>query len=279
MPPTSPETLLPSVPPSDLDRIVGLVLGSVQSAHSRRAYGRALADFLGWFASSGAGEGFTRATVQEYARHLGAQGLSASTVNVRLTAVRRLAAEATDNGLLDPALAAGIGRIRGARQHGTRTGNWLTADQAERLLAAPDPATLKGKRDRALLAVLVGCGLRRSEVSDLTFDHIQQRDGRWAIVDLHGKGNRVRTVPMPSWAKAAIDGWAGAAGLAAGHVFRSMNNRKQVVGERLLPQNVMEAVARYGRQIGLQIAPHDLRRTFAKLATRAGPRSSRSSFR
>jgi len=115
--------------------------------------------------------------------------------------------------------------------------------------------------------VLIGCGQRRSEVSDLTFQHIQQRDGRWAIVDLHGKGNRLRTVPMPSWTKVTIDQWAQAASFHAGHVFCSMNNRHEFQREVLLPQNIMEAVLKYGRHIGVpHLAPHDLRRTFAKLA-------------
>jgi integrase len=140
-------------------------------------------------------------------------------------------------------------------------------EQAEQLINSPDTKTLKGKRDRALLALLIGCGLRRSEVSDLAFAHIQQRDGRWAIVDLHGKGNRLRTVPMPSWTKVAIDQWAAAAALTTGYVFRALNNRHELTGAVLLPQNIMEAVVKYGRQIGVaKLAPHDLRRTFAKLA-------------
>jgi site-specific recombinase XerD len=77
--------------------------------------------------------------------------------------------------------------------------------QAEEMINAPDTDTLKGKRDRAVLAVMIGCGLRREEAALLAFDHIQQRDGRW-IVDLVGKHGRVRTVPMSSWAKVAIDG-------------------------------------------------------------------------
>jgi integrase len=157
--------------------------------------------------------------------------------------------------------------VRGAKQQGTRTGNWLALDQAEQLINAPDTKTLKGLRDRALLAVLIGCGLRRSEASELRFDHIQQRDGRWVLVDLHGKGGRVRTVPAPSWAKLAIDQWASAAGLSDGRVFRPMNNRRQLAGDLLLPQNIMEMVAKYGKRIGVpKLAPHDLRRTFAKLA-------------
>src|SRR3954453_23004281 len=107
---------------------------------------------------------------------------------------------------------------------------------------APDTRTLKGKRDRALLALLIGAGLRRSEVSALTFEQIQQREGRWAIVDLRGKGNRIRTVPMPSWAKAAMDQWAAAAGIREGHMFRPMNNRHELTRDRLLEQNIMELV-------------------------------------
>lgn len=71
-------------------------------------------------------------------------------------------------------------------------------NQAQALLNAPDITTTKGLRDRAIIAVLLGCGLRRSEVAALTLKHIQQRDGRWCIVDLVGKHGRVRTVPMPT---------------------------------------------------------------------------------
>jgi integrase len=76
----------------------------------------------------------------------------------------------------------------------------------------------KGLRDRAILAVLLGRGLRRSDVAALTFGHIQQRDGRWCIVDLVGKHHGVRTVPMPTWVKVAIDAWATKAGVADGFV-------------------------------------------------------------
>jgi site-specific recombinase XerD len=112
--------------------------------------------------------------------------------------------------LLAPELANGITRVKGVASKGVRLGNWLTAKQA--LLNAPDATTVKGLRDRAILAVLLGCGLRRSEVAALTFKHIQQRDGRWCVVDLVGKHGRVRTVPMPTWVKVAVDAWATPAG-------------------------------------------------------------------
>ena len=70
---------------------------------------------------------------------------------------------------------------------------------------APDRQRLKGKRDRALLALLLACGLRRNEAVALTLDHLQQRVDHWAIVDLAGKGGHVRTVPVPDWVRNELD--------------------------------------------------------------------------
>jgi integrase len=157
--------------------------------------------------------------------------------------------------------------VKGAKQAGIRAGQWLTREQAEDLLSAPDPATRKGRRDRALLAVLIGCGLRRREAAALTVDHIQMRDARWVIVDLIGKGGRVRTVPMPSWTKSAIDSWTGAAEIVSGMVFRAINKGDRVTGTSMTPRAIFELVQHFGSEIGvLKLAPHDLRRTFAKLA-------------
>ena len=131
--------------------------------------------------------GFTKATVSAWRVALEARGLGAVSINVRITAVRKLAVEAADNGLLAPELANGITRVKGVKSKGVRLGNWLTVRQAQTLLNTPDISTKKGLRDRAILAVLLGCGLRRSEVAALTFGHVQQRDGRWCIVDLLGQ--------------------------------------------------------------------------------------------
>jgi integrase len=78
-----------------------------------------------------------------------------------------LAYEASDAGLLSPELDAGVGRVKGAKKHGVRLGNWLTSEQGERLLAAFDRGTVRGKRDYAMIAVLPGCGLRRAELAAL----------------------------------------------------------------------------------------------------------------
>jgi len=124
--------------------------------------------------------------------------LAPGTINVRLAAVRRLAYEAADTGLLSPDLAAGIRRVKGAKKLGMKLGNWLTLTEARNLWQLPNPHTLKGKRDRAMLAVLLGCGLRRSELISLTCDHIQRREDHWAIVDLVGKAAHVRRCRCPT---------------------------------------------------------------------------------
>jgi integrase len=98
------------------------------------------------------------------------------TINLRLGAMRRPANEASDCGLLSPDMASGIRRVKGVKKIGVRLGNWLTPEQAERLWNAPDSQLLKGKRDRALLAVLLACGLRRHEAVSLDFRHVQQRN-------------------------------------------------------------------------------------------------------
>jgi len=150
-------------------------------------------------------------------------------------------------------------------------GNWLSVKQAQTLLNTPDVTTTKGLRDRAILAVLLGCGLRRSEVATLTMGHIQQRDGRWCIVDLLGKHGRVRTIPMPTWVKVAIDAWTAAAGVCEGPVFRSMNRGDQAQAAALSEKVVWQLLQGYATAAGVPgIAPHDLRRTCAKLCRAAG---------
>ena len=262
-----PGALVPSGQDDSWQRVKNLVLDGVRSAHSRRAYSHALDDFQHWCAGQPHGTaGFTKATVQRYRAALAARGLAPSSINVRLSAIRKLAVEAADNGLLAAEFASAIGRVAGAKRGGVRSGNWLTLGQAEQMLAFPDLPTNKGKRDRALLCLLIGCGLRREELALLALEHIEQRDGRWVIVDLVGKGQRVRTVPMPAWTKVAIDAWTAASGITGGRLLRAVNKGGRVTGDGMTAQAIFENVEFYGTRLGVKIAPHDLRRTFAKLA-------------
>ena len=251
----------------DFASVVALVVDGLTSEHSRRAYRRTLEDFLTWWDAEGRPT-LSKAIVQRYKRRLQDANLAPSTINQRLSAIRKLAREAADNGLIPPHLAAGIERVSGVRSGGVRTGNWLSREQAEDLLNTPDASTLKGLRDRAILAMLLGGGLRRAEAARLTFEHVQQRDGRWALVDIMGKRNKVRTVPIPSWAKVAIDAWADAAGIREGLIFRSVRKGGRVNGQSMTPQAIYSLVREHAG--GLDVAAHDLRRTFAKLAYKGG---------
>ena len=251
-------------------KLKALVLDSVSSPITKRVYNLGLDEFFAWF-SLEPRAGFTKATVSAWRVALEARGLGSVSINVRITAVRKLAVEAADNGLLAPELAAGITRVKGAKSIGVRVGNWLSVQQAQKLLNAPDVTTNKGLRDRAMLAILLGCGLRRSEVAALTLKHIQQRDNRWCIVDLVGKHGRVRTIPVPTWVKVAVDAWTSAAGLTEGHVLRPVGRGDRVLGERMTEKVVWQLLQPYAVAAGVPgIAPHDLRRSCAKMCRAAG---------
>src|SRR6266567_2555282 len=252
------------------EKLKALVLDSVSSPITKRVYNMALDEFMGWFQQAPR-PGFTKATVSAWRVSLEARGLGSSSIIIRMSAIRKLAAEAADNGLLDPELASGINRVKSVKSVGIRVGNWLSLRQAQALVNAPDIATVKGLRDRAILAILFGCGLRRSEVAALTHAHLQQRDDRWCIVDMVGKHSRVRTVPMPTWVKVAIDAWTFAAGIADGYVFRPVNRADRVFGEHLGEKVVWQMLRQYAEATGVPgIAPHDARRTCAKLCRAAG---------
>jgi site-specific recombinase XerD len=254
---------------AEWDRLKALVLDSVSSPITRRVYNMALNEFMDWYQQAPR-PGFSKATVSAWRASLEARRLGSSSIIIRMSAIRKLAGEAVDNGLLAPDLAAGISRVKSVRSVGIRTGNWLSLRQAQALLGAPDANTTKGLRDRAILAVLLGCGLRRS-VASLTFRHIQQRDGRWCIVDLKGKHGRIRTAPIPIWVKIAIDAWTLASCVVDGHLFRPVNRADEVAGERLGEKVVWQMLQQHAASVGVPgIAPHDLRRTCAKMCRAAG---------
>jgi integrase len=193
-----------------------------------------------------------------------------TTINLRLAAVRRLAFEASDSGLLSPDLAAGIRRVKGVRRIGVSLGNWLTSDQSKRLLATADLNSLRGKRNYAILATLIGCGLRRGELLALRFDGIELREGRWIVANLMGKAGHMRTVPIPDWVKSATDEWKEASGITEGPIFRSINKMGQVWGNGMSAKVLWHVVRDAAGGAGIEkLAPHDLRRTCARLCRRS----------
>src|SRR5713226_3395377 len=141
----------------DLEQSKNAVLNSLAAASSQESYGRAIDEFIGWYCSEPR-LAFNRTVVLRYRFFLEQKNLAPSTINVRLAAVRRLAYEASGTGLLSPELAAGIHRVKGAKRLGVRIGNWLTIEQARTLLQQSPADALRAKRDKAILAVLIGCG-------------------------------------------------------------------------------------------------------------------------
>ena len=152
------------------------------------------------------------------------------------------------------------------KQLGCRAGNWLNRDQARLLLEKSDSGSLRCARDVAMISILLGYGLRRAELACLRREDVQIRQGHWAIVDLVGKGGRVRTVPMPLWVKSAVDRWTTAATVTDGRVFRAISRHGTTWGKGISENVVWYVVRNCAQRVELDhLAPHDLRRTCAKL--------------
>jgi integrase len=246
-------------------RLRKMVLDAVASPHSKRNYAKALDDLFAFCAT----RPLSRELLLE--RRVGMDALSPSTINVRLSAVRKMVGEARHAGMIGSKEAASLTDIPNIRQKGTRLGNWLTREQAKELLAVPDRSTLKGKRDYVILALLVGCALRRNELAELDVETIQEREDRWVLADLEGKGRRIRTVAIPIWVKHGINAWMTAAGIEDGRLLRSVSKSGKVNRDTLSDWAVWRVVEQSSKQIGIErFGAHDLRRTCAKLCRKNG---------
>ena len=280
--------------------LIELVTNSVASANSKRAYHTALTAFLTWLGE----RDFTTlnaAAANAYVQYLRDSGRSKSTINQQLAAIRNLANQAMANGLITQLEAWGISQVKNEKIRGQRAGNWLNHQEAQRLIWEPirqaeqeEIGWLKAYRDQAIIAVMIGAGLRRAEAAHLTFGHIQLRQGRWAIIDMAGKGGRLRSFPIPDWVEQAIARWAKQAHLqresSNGRIFRAIN--KGVHGRlsgavktkhrhdsplphyttgNMTPQAIFKIACYYtGSCDYAQVTAHDLRRTAANLALQGG---------
>jgi integrase len=262
------EALIPRTGGTEIETFIERILDGVQSVNTRRGYRRSILAFVQFISERR--EPLSKALMNEFKAGMRVEGRGAAAINQALSAVRFFLREAAIDGRLDPVEVERACKVAGVVTRGRREGNWLTRDQAEKILAAPDTTTALGLRDRAILALLIGAGLRRAECAALTVEHFQQREGRWCIVDICGKRNKLRTVPIASWVKALVDSWTTAAGITSGLICRRASwglNKFEVSEKGLSEQGVYRVALRYGWQADAPlIRPHDLRRTFAKLA-------------
>jgi site-specific recombinase XerD len=233
--------------------------------NTRRAYQARIRNWLHW--SKGAI--LSRQSVKQHIRALELSGASAQVRNQALAALKKLAREALELDLMDAVSAGQIDSIRTTKASGIRTGCWLTVEQAKALLLSVDRTTIIGKRDAAALALLMGAGLRRDEVCQIRFDQLNWRAG-CQIQNLIGKGNRVRTIKLAPWGVDLLKDWIHYPSAdTSPFVMRSFHNG--AINGSLSPAAVRDIVRHYGSRIGLpDLNPHDLRRTFAKLARAGG---------
>ncbi len=268
------------LPPAILRLLEGVERG-LTSANSRRAYRTSLLHFFTW-CGSGKGDGaFSRLSVLQYKDELIGAGAvlgtgewrrrySPATVNLRLAAIRALAQEAADAGLIDPGEAAGIRRSRGEKQSGSKIGNWLQKSQVDAILNSVDRGSMRGKRDYAMLAVLFATALRRRELVELQVATIQQRDGQWGFIGLRGKGGKVRNISLPDWVRLAIEDWLRATHIAHGAVFRGISRHGKLGAQAMSEESVKLILSHYASVCGFEsFRPHDARRTCARLCRTA----------
>jgi site-specific recombinase XerD len=267
LPAPLPDLAQSSLPPEEKRRhLIELVVNSVSAPASKRTYRTGVEQFFDWWGSAAADLAFSRNLIQRYRAALETRGLAPRTINLRLAAVRKLAEEARAERLLPDGKVSEIQSVKGAKILGSPVGNWLNRGQTEHLLALPDTSTFKGKRDHALLVLFIGAGIRREELAALSRDQIQQRDGRWCLVDLIGKGGRLRTVAIPDWTKQAVDTWLEAMPIKEGPVLGRINKGGRFIGAGMSASSIYGVVVQYAERLGVQFTPHDLRRTYGKLA-------------
>lgn len=253
---------------SGLESILAATLDGV-GAGSRPVYEGTLRSYFAWALENGSPTAYS--SLLAYRRFLEDRGLSIATINRQLSALRNFFRTARNMGAVDEETFRQVREVKNIQSQGQKTGRWLSLEESRLLLSSPDMQTWVGCRDRAILALMLGGGLRRSEVANLRYDHLRKHNDVWVIENLLGKHNRTRTIPLQTWTAKAITRylsknieWYG--GPNSDYLFVSVDrhgNRR----ERMTTQTVWLIVMRYARQCGIEdLAPHDLRRTYAELA-------------
>jgi len=208
----------------DLQVAKAAVMNSLSCPDTQPGYRHAIDEFVDWYCSEPR-LSISKTVVVRYRMHLESRHLAPGTINLRLGAVRRLAYEAADGGLLSADLAAGIRRVKGVKKLGVRLGNWLTPEQGKALWQAPDPRRLRGKRDRALLAILLACGLRRHEIAELRWITCSNAKGI-------GEGRSHSDCPGPRLGPRPVERLDRSGWTSSRKAFPKGEQRRQALGRR-----------------------------------------------
>jgi integrase len=258
----------PVLVPEAVEKLIEHALSTCVSDMTRRIY---RTQMYGFFRS---GYRLDREGVANYLQDRRERDASNPTLQSIAAALRKLAKEALIRKLLSREEYDGIVDLKPGKSHRTRMGLWLTISQVERLLSLPDRSTLMGRRDVCILGVMLGCGLRRSEVAELAWECYQSREGRMCFVDLKGKGDKRRTVPVPTWLVSDLEAWKRdcetSEELWKGGWYLREADRRLIAGG-LKPDTIHKLTNEYGVKMGIPLLnPHDLRRTLARMLRKAG---------
>lgn len=244
-------------------------LANLTNPCTRRAYRADIEDFFASIGAAGDADlgRIQRGHVLHWRRSLEQRRLAASTIRRKLAAVASLYDYLCDRNAVAENPAKGVRRPRNELQGEGKTPA-LTATEARRLLEAPDAATLKGRRDRALLAVALYQGLRRQEIATLTLNRIVRREG-FRTLEVLGKGGKIRYVPMHPVAQAAVDQYLEQRGELAGDAPLFETLHRGFVGQALSPDGIYGVISHYLLRAGLADVPRPVHAMRATAATNA----------
>jgi integrase/recombinase XerC len=237
------------------------------SAATRRSYGADLSQLLEWLAARGAKvQELDRRMVRAFSADLGRRGYAPATLARKLSTLRGLLRYLTESGDLQ----ADPSRLLLGPRRSRRLPRVLTVAEVERVLAAAGGADPLALRDRLLLELLYGCGLRSQEAVDLTLEDMETAQDQ---IRVRGKGGRTRMVPVGEETAAALDRYlargrgalrSDASPTHAGKAGRGAPLLLSHNGRRLSTSDIRRRIVKYCRQADVPTAsPHMLRHAYA----------------
>ena len=259
---------------SPMQKIVLTIVNQKQNENTRQNYASALTQFFRWYRNTEYSE-LTPEVIREYILYMKHCGHAKSTIATKLSITKQLFRELWKSGIIDNDTYTNLMEIKIKGQRGQRVKTWLSHEEVQLFLRSIQNNSHRTIRDRAILATMLGSGLRRFEVSELECSQIGKVEGRWAFTDIKGKGERYRTVAIPEWCINLIKKWLEIREELAGNftekLFFSIRKNGTPGNTKISPQAIRDLTKKYSNKyLGKSVLPHDLRRTYAQLSYRAG---------
>jgi site-specific recombinase XerD len=260
--------------PVPMQKMVLAVINQKQNENTRQNYSSALSKFFSWYHKMGH-SGLNREIIREYILYMEQTGYAKSTISTNLSITKQLFNELWKSGVIDNDTYAKLKEIRIKGQKGQKIKTWLNHKEAQLLMKSIRNKNDAAIRDKAILATMLGSGLRRFEVSELNCSQIGKVEQRWAFTNIKGKGERYRTVAIPEWSMNLIERWLEARNNLARNftdkLFFSIRKNGTLGNTKISPQAIRNITRDYSiKYLGKPVLPHDLRRSYAQLSYRAG---------